>query len=266
MIPIRITIVTIFCVLNCSFVAAQTIDLKGKVVANGDIDRIHVINKTAQKFTATNEYGEFEILASLNDTILVSGIQYQPKTVVVTPLIMQAKTVTVQLTDNINQLDEVIVGKVLTGDLLSDMKNSDAKADLNFYDVGIPGYTGKRKTQKERRLYEADAGKSFYIAPLFVGINIHKILNKISGRTKKLKLIVRLEQQDACMEMAKAEFSDDIFGNLELEESLKSEFFYYASEDPKFLDVCNRDNKLELFEFLVGRLINFNENVESVDD
>lgn len=166
---------------------AQTVDLHGQVEASLELEGIHVLNISAEEYTITNDKGAFQVLVSVNDTILVSSVQYIPKKVVVTKAIMASKFLTIQLEDRVNELDEVIVGKTLTGDLGSDIENSDAKPVINFYDVGIPGYTGKPKTQKERRLLEADGGKYIYYYGLIATINIHKIMNRISGRTKELK-------------------------------------------------------------------------------
>ncbi|MDG5492826.1 carboxypeptidase-like regulatory domain-containing protein [Psychroserpens sp. SPM9] len=249
--------------LVCCFVStAQTIDLKGKITASSDLGSIHVLNISAQKFTVTNDEGKFELPAKVNDTILISSIQYTPQTIVVSKANMELKFIAITLTDRVNELDEVVVGKVLTGDLMSDIENSDAKRDINFYDVGIPGYTGKPKTQKERKLYEADAGKSIVIAPLYVGINIHKILNKISGRTKKLKQAVRLEEQENCINKTASEFSEMLFSDYEIEAHLKTDFFYYVSEDPNFAKLCKDYNSFKMYEFLLQKLYLFNETDE----
>lgn len=252
--------------LNVFSVVSQTIVVKGQIDASSELEGIHILNISAEEYTVTNRKGAFEIATKINDTILVSSVQYIPKTVVVTQSIISSGFITIKLEDRVNELDEVIVGKVLTGDLMSDIENSDAKPDINFYDVGIPGYTGKPKTQKGRRLLEADGGKFVYYYGLIATINIHKILNRISGRTKKLKQLVRLEEQDACMKRAIAELSDELFGHTELKEELKTEFFYYASEDPKFLEVCKLESDIKLFEFLIAKLLAFNIQVESEDD
>jgi len=245
---------------------SQTIDLKGQVEASAELEGIHILNVSAEEYTITNRKGIFEITTRINDTILVSSVQYIPKKIVVTQNMIASRFVLIKLEDRVNELEEVIVGKVLTGDLMSDIKNSDAKPDINFYDVGIPGYTGKPKTQKERRLHEADAGKFVYYYGLVAVINIHKVLNRISGRTKKLKNLVRLEEQDACMDKAIEEFSDELFGHIELVDELKTEFFYYASEDSKFLEVCKQESDIKLFEFLIDKLLAFNIQVESGND
>lgn len=256
--------------INIVVLNAQDIDIDGKVVADDDVEGIHIINKTSNKFTITDVNGAFFIPAKRNDTILVSGIKYKHQEVIVTDLIMQSKQIIVYLEENIYQLDEVVVGKFLTGDLRSDIENSNIKHEINFYDVGIPGYTGKPKTQSERRLFEANgAGLNYKVLLLQVlsgNIPINPILNGISGRTKMLKERVRLEAQDVCMNRTKSEFSDIIFGDLDIEEHLKTDFFYFASEDFKFMELCQEENPMAMFEFLVEKLINYNENLEESKD
>ncbi|RKE98298.1 carboxypeptidase-like regulatory domain-containing protein [Ichthyenterobacterium magnum] len=246
---IRFYILVLFSFSSC-IVNAQT-DVNGKVIASDEVEGIHIINKTANRFTITNERGEFVIPAKHSDTILVSGIKYQPKEIIVTHLQIQAKSITVYLTENINELDEVVVGKILTGDLLSDIENSDTKRDINFYDLGILGYTGKPKTQTERRLYEADHGKAISLfdgAPL--KINFQKILNKISGRTKMLKNRVHFENQEKCMRSVISEFSELLFEADSLEEELRIDFFYFVSDDELFLGLCEASDDLKMLEFL----------------
>ena len=259
-------ILLVFLILIGFKAKAQIVELKGQIAANSDLGRIHVLNITAQEFTVTNEDGKFTVLARLNDTILFSSVQYIPKNVVVTDSILKKRFISIQLLDRVTELDEVLVGKVLTGNLLLDIGNSEAQRDINFYDVGIPGYTGKPKTQKERKLYEADAGKSIVIAPLFVGINIHKILNKISGRTKKLKYAVKLEEQENCLNKFKSEFSSLLFSDYEIENHLKIDFFYFVAEDPNFETLCKSGNDLEIYEFLLKKLYTSNDELlESKD-
>jgi hypothetical protein len=248
---------------------AQEVEINGKIIVDddNDIEGIHIINITANKFTITGVNGTFIIPAKRNDTILVSGIKYKFKEVIVNDLIVQGKQMTIYLEENIYQLDEVLIGKFLTGDIRTDILNTKIKDEINFYDVGIPGFTGKPLTQSERKLFEADHGKMFSVFQnSLIGINIHKILNRISGRTKKLKQIVRIEAIEDCMNKAESEFSDAIFGELIIEDNLKQDFFYYASDDPKFLEICKSNYSMEMYEFLVEKLINYKDNLDVVED
>ena len=235
---------------------SQTTEIKGKITASSDIDRIHVINKTANQFTITNDDGEFKILAAVNDSILISAIQYRPVTIVVTSELIKSKFISVNLTDQITELDEVVVGKILTGDLRSDVENSDAKRDINFYDLGIPGYTGKQKTQSERRLHEATTGGG--IVPL------NPILNWLSGRTKELKSQIERENSDTAMREVMSDFSEMLFEIDYLEESKRVEFFYFITDDSNFLALSKTSNDIQMLEFLKQKLKAF--KLQSEDD
>ncbi len=68
--------------------SAQTVEIKGKITATDEVDGIHIINKTASKFSISTSSGAFTIPAKLNDTILFSGISYQPREIVVTKMII----------------------------------------------------------------------------------------------------------------------------------------------------------------------------------
>lgn len=227
-------------------VNAQLVNIKGRVTASSDVLGIHIINKSSSRFTITDDDGNFIIPVKLNDTIVASGIQYQQKHIVIDQIVLQNKVIDIALIDKINELDEVVVGKILTGNLLSDIENSEDRRDLNFYDLGIPGYTGKRKTQSERRLHEATTGGG--IVPL------NPLLNWISGRTKKLKNQVKREKTDKAMKFAAEAMSDVLFEIDDLENTKRNEFFYFVADDPKFMVVNKTNNELQMLEFLFEKL------------
>jgi len=235
-------------------ISAQTKNIKGEIIASGDLVGIHIINKTASKYTITNDFGEFLISAKLNDTIVVSGIQYVSKEILVTDVIMQTKAVNVNLEDDINFLDEVVVGKILTGSLMTDIENSDAKRELNFYDLGIPGYTGPKKTQSERRLYEAQTGGGI--------IPLNPLLNWISGRTKRLKEQIEREELEQAIAETKAKFSKSIFGDNTYSETWQNEYFYFCGDDPKFKELFDIGIDINILSFLKSKLEAFIMHIE----
>ncbi|WP_411767908.1 hypothetical protein [Winogradskyella sp. A3E31] len=239
------------------FLATAQTDLRGKVVADDDVDGIHVLNKTALKYTITEVNGSFIIPVKMGDTLTVTGIKYITKEVIITESILDREFLEVRLEERVNQLDQVIVGKILTGNLGSDIRNSDAKTDIDFYDLGIPGYTGPRMTQNEQKLYDADNGKIAAIGILYGGVNVHKLLNKISGRTKKLKDIVALDAKNQCMLQFKDLYANALFEKESLAESLQMDYFYFCSDDPNFDKICDDNNPLEQMEFLQKKLLTY---------
>ncbi|WP_229796775.1 carboxypeptidase-like regulatory domain-containing protein [Algibacter mikhailovii] len=233
---------------------AQTVEFHGTVVSDAHLDteNIHVINQTSQRYTTTNKDGHFKMVAKLNDTIMFSSIQFVPKSIVISTELMQSKILLVHLEEQINVLNEVLVGKVLTGDLLSDIQNTEGKAPINFYDVGIVGYTGKQATQSERRLHEATTGGGF--------MPLNPILNGISGRTKEIKEHVRIERKDALMRRIRSGLSDEFFVLNPLDEDVRMDYFYFCMDDKDFMNACNNKTDLEVLVFMEKKYVQYVQN------
>ncbi|MEC3905487.1 hypothetical protein VOI54_00500 [Tamlana sp. 2201CG12-4] len=251
-------IVSLVLVLCSNVVNSQSIELFGKIDSSIDNENIHVINKTAQVFTISNKNGEFQISVKLNDTLSFSSIQHLPKDIIISKDIILRKTILVELKEQVNELDQVVVGKLLTGDLMLDVQNTEGDAPVNFYDVGIPGYTGKIATQSERRLHEATTGGG--IVPL------NPIINAISGRTKKLKSQIRLEKKDNLIKRIKARLSEDFFETNPLADELKMDFLYFCMDDKNFIERCSGKSDIEIFSFLKVKYDQYQENLSFKKD
>nr|WP_262899740.1 carboxypeptidase-like regulatory domain-containing protein [Winogradskyella alexanderae] len=259
-----------FCYLffSGSVLLAQRFEIKGQLIADDDVEGIHILNTSAPKYTVSDEKGNFAIEVKLSDTLFISSLKYQPKEVVISQSTLDSRTLRIFLTEKVNELDEVIVGKILTGSLESDLQNSDVEPEINFYDLGIPGFKGKPLTINERKLFDADGGPdilSLSGGPFGggLGVNFHKLLNRISGRTKKLRLIVDLDNRDACISRLRQEYESILFEDLDLAENLRAEYFLYCQEDEGFLDLCARKNDIEAIDFLKLKLNTYLNNQKS---
>ncbi|WP_299368053.1 carboxypeptidase-like regulatory domain-containing protein [Winogradskyella sp.] len=249
---------------------AQRKEIKGQLIASDEVEGIHILNKTASKFAISSEDGSFIILAKAQDTLFVSSLKYENKEVVVTQSNEDEEAISILLVEKINALDKVIVGNILTGSLQSDIENSDAKTDINFYDLGIPGNTKLPLTQNERKLHDADGGSwgSIMGGPFGggLGVNFHKLLNKISGRTKKLKTIVELDDRDKCINRLRSNYESIIFEKDTLAKNLRNEYFLFSQEDENFLTLCEENNEIKLLEYLQQKLIVYRQNRELNDN
>ncbi|MDD7886662.1 carboxypeptidase-like regulatory domain-containing protein [Flavivirga sp. 57AJ16] len=246
---------------------AQSIEISGKVQSKLSVEGIHVINKTAQVFTVTNERGAFKINVALNDSLVFSSIQHKLKKMVISKDDMSNKAILVTLEEQINELDEVMVGKVLTGDLLKDIASIEGKPPINFFDVGIPGYTGKIATQSERRLSEAGEFKpKMLLGLLGGGVPLNPILNGISGRTKMLKNRVEIETKETWMHTIKARFSKDFFAINPLDKDLRMDFFYFCADDKNFIKNCKNKTDFEILVFLKYKYKQYLKNLQVGND
>jgi len=230
-----------------------------------NIENIHVINITAQVFTITDKKGLFTITAKLNDTLKFSSVQHKLREVIISNEIISNKVIFVKLTEQINELDEVFVGKVLTGDLLSDIKNTEGEPPINFYDVGITGYTGKPATQSERRLSEAGEFKpKMLLGLLGGGLPLNPILNGLSGRTNMLKNRVEIEEKEMLLQVIKSRLSKDFFVSNPLKEVLKMDFFYFCADDENFLKHCKNQSDFKILIFLRMKYKKYLDNINSI--
>lgn len=253
------------CILCFLLSYAQLKNLKGSIIANDEVEGIHILNKTTVKYTVTDTDGSFNILAKVNDTLTISSLKYKTKIVVITADIVLKNTIKIYLTEKVNQLNEVVVGKVLSGSLSSDMSNFGEDTEVNFYDLGIPGYIGKPKTLPERKLADADGG-SWGSVGIGFSLNFHKLLNRISGRTKKLKQLVVLDEKDKCQKKLKEQYSKAIFESEEVPEALIADYFYFCMDDLNFTGICERNDPTEIIPFLKEKLKAYLVNLNSTED
>ncbi|WP_179343866.1 peptidase associated/transthyretin-like domain-containing protein [Winogradskyella ursingii] len=252
--------IVLFLVVICSCVLnAQRKELRGQLIADDDVEGIHILNKTAAKYAISNEDGSFLIPAKAFDTLTISGLKYEIKEVIIIKSMVELGSFSVQLTEKINQLNQVVIGKLLTGSLESDLENSDAETEINFYDLGILGNVKKPLTQNEQKLHDAD-GQDWGAIGLGFSLNFHKLLNRVSGRTKKLREIVELDNRNKCITRLRREYAEIIFEKDSLAEHLKNEYFMFCEEDPAFELLCERNNDLKSIEFLKSKLIAYKEN------
>ena len=158
--------------------SSQQIDLEGKVTNGFDIEGIHILNKTSRYNTVTNEFGEFVIRIQVLDTIIFSSVKYQIKELIITEDIYHKKKININLNELVNELDEVLIGNTLTGDLSTDLKNIKVEETFNFDDVGIPGFKG----EPEEKIVPLAA------AAFPLSVNIEALYKHIGGYYKKLKI------------------------------------------------------------------------------
>ncbi|WP_299782758.1 carboxypeptidase-like regulatory domain-containing protein [uncultured Formosa sp.] len=243
---------------------AQMVSIKGEVKGEDDLENIHVINKTSKTFTITNQAGAFEIPAKLHDTLEFSSIQYNSLDVVVDATVIFTKTITINLKAHVNALDEVIVGKILTGNLMLDIGNSTDEPEINFYDVGIPGYMGRRKTQQERLLEQAGEFKPKMLLGVLGGsLPVDPIINALTGRTKTLKKHVAFERNDDLITKIRQRLSVLFFSEHPLDENNRMDFWYFCSDDPNFEIRCKGKRDVEVLAYINTKYIQYIKNLNS---
>ena len=147
------------------------------------IQGVHVLNITSNEATITDSEGNFKILVNLNDELIFSAIQFKRNKIIIDKDVFDSLSITIYLEEFVNELDEVILNSSgLSGSLMNDLKNSGIVDNINFDDLGIPGFTGIRK---EDIPSNSQLTKELLLAPLAGGLDVERMFNWISGYYKE---------------------------------------------------------------------------------
>lgn len=226
--------------LFCGIITAQDYKLlNGKIShPNLIVAGIHVINADRGLAEITDIDGNFEISVAIGEELIFSGVQYKKRALIITPEIFALEEITVYLEAFINELDEVVLKPHnLSGSLSSDLNN--VKEQINFDDVGIPGYKGVRKEK-------IVSGKSLILSTLLLpisgGINIDALYKHLSGYYKKLKKRRKLDAQfETVFSIIKFYGVYFFEENYALEQEEVYDFVLGCSENSQLIDYYKKD-------------------------
>ena len=218
--------------LISTFAVAQNEKLiKGKVMTGQiPVENVEVINISNQKTTTTNAKGEFQILAKANDPLIYSNSNYEGIRKRLLQSEFNSGIISVNLIPIATNLDEVLIDKNTT----------------------ITGLEASKKfTPAERRLETAN--RQFRLNQ---GLEISNdaIINKISGKSKRLKKEVEVEKKEAFLEDLNETFPDEFFiEDLKIEKEYVEGFKYYLAEDPNFRKAYHSSSDQEFGSLLMRK-------------
>ncbi|PHN93820.1 hypothetical protein CSC80_00210 [Maribacter sp. 6B07] len=258
----------------------NTVILKGTVSnAKNDVSNVLIVNLNTQQSTITDTFGLFSIEVRLKDSLRISAVQYLPKEIIINESYLNSSFVTIHLIENIIDLKEVTVTPYnLTGELDRDIDRLDVKPTITSYTLGLQNADVTKMTQSERLLQEADRGKYVSLQTMdeygklneilsYVGItvkiNTHKIMNRVSGRTKSLEEMVERDEKKQFEKEIIDKFSKQIMSvNFKIPVSNIEGFLTYCLSQPDFIELKNAGNTIEIWEYLKGKSIDYKTTEE----
>ena len=253
------------------------IQLNGSIKSpNNDVSDILIINLNTNTSTITDTSGMFTIKVALGDSIRCTSVQYLPKNIRITNAIIHRKNIVVDLTDKVINLKEVTVTPYnLTGTLDLDLDRLGLKNVITSSTLGLPNADIDKMTQGERLLLEADRGKYIRLATIedrgklnealsylfpAVIINTHKIMNRVSGRTKSLEDRVARDEKMAFESALIAKFSKETLSQeFGIPRSAIDGFLTYCMSQNDFSEKLQTGNTISVWEYLRGKSVEFKE-------
>lgn len=248
-------ILILFCCISLQ--AQEVIELKGKIL-NDTIEKasLTVVNISMRKGAITNAAGEFTIAARKNDTIHISAVQYESREFVVSETMFNREKTALYLIPKITALDEVFLNnRLLSGLLDKDANHNILQQDLEAIEKAdkqglLPDLP--KRTVEERRFYTATTGTG-EIDIQFVSlaqIPLSGLINRISGKTKRLKKHLVVSNQVSELEKIKSQFSKQfIIDTMDIPENSINDFIDFLI-DKHNLNIEDFQDKLLLIEFM----------------
>ncbi|MGB0836791.1 MAG: hypothetical protein ACPGRE_01735 [Flavobacteriaceae bacterium] len=200
-----------------------------------------VRNKTQSKNFISDENGLYQIQAQLGDSIIVSHISYKAlHPLIVNQEIISQGSFKVDLTGQYDTLDEVFLF---------------GNENVNSISLGLIDEFPMALSPNERRLRMAGDFKAIHLLGILGGgINVEALLNKLNGRTKRLKKLVALEQETKVYDQIFMAYSDYIVQVLKVKKEHLGQFIYFLVSKPDFVKLLSKGEssatvQLYMFEY-----------------
>lgn len=230
--------------LFSQFILGQTLYRKkvnGKIMVDSlPVVAANIVNQSSKEATVSDLQGAFVIDVREGDVLLFSAVNVMAREVIVDKsLIAQGKMTIAMEYVNI-QLNEVVIQEA---------------SRLSAESIGVIPYGQKRYTQAERHLQTAGDFKPIMLLGLLAGsMPFDPVINKISGRTKRLKKLVVLERKIALIDKLNEFFNDDFYSNkLKIPHDYIGGFKFYVIENDTFVTYL-KNNDLAMAKFLLIEL------------
>lgn len=233
MLKITNLILFLLCTIGC-FGQEDELLISGTIINDeSDLIGVHVINKSTNRGTITNENGLFSLYVHYKDTLVFRGIQFETKEYIITRTNIDNKSILVELITRTNVLNEIT---------LKEPENM-AKA------LNLPNARKERLSRIDRKLAYYNQGST----PL-VGLatvlgrkgGIEDLYNIISGNRKKQRKLKQLIEADKQREYYQKKSN-------EIRKHFKDDFFIYTLKIPSkkidsFIEYCKPKGILGLFK------------------
>lgn len=203
-------------------------------------------NISTGEFSKTNSDGTFKIKGSAGDTLNFNHIAFSSFNEKLTDEILDLEVLLIQVSDKVNTLDEVTVN---------------AFPNINAVSLRIVDYKAVELTPNERRLQTAGDFKPIHLLAILGGsLPLDPILNKISGRTDRLKKLVKFDQDEDYFDFIIDNQSDFIKTELNISKEEFNRFIYFLVENAEIKKAIQTHNNPQLQFFIQDLALQFKYN------
>lgn len=230
----------------------ETTYLKGIVVhGNIPVEAVQIKNTSNAEHKTTNKDGVFKIAAKIGDSLLISPLLSKQSALIIKEKHLKTIPYTFEMDDRIIELDEVELNKY---------------TDIDAVSLSIIEKKPKKLTLNEKRLFTAGDFKLIHLLSLLGGsLEVDPIINKITGRTEKIKRHIELDRQRENIHFLENNYYDYMVDHLDISETDMGAFLYYITDQPALQNLIDENQKEKLKFFILDWWIQFKEQQNEKD-
>ncbi|MWB95274.1 hypothetical protein GON26_12965 [Flavobacterium sp. GA093] len=226
-------------------------EIQGQIVGqSASGEGVNIINNNTQYTAVTDVNGIFSIAVKEGDVLVFSAVNLEPVRYRITAEDVKSNSLKIKMTANEIELKEVIVNE---------------NADITTEKLGIVPKGQKTYTPAERKLATAGDFKPKMLLTLLGGsMPLDPLINKINGRTKKLKKDLKVENKENGITQLGILFEDTYFlETLKIPSEHIMGFKFYVVENEQAILFLKEKKRMELEYLLNDLCLKYNEIVAS---
>lgn len=227
---IKRLICTVLILISFQNVFSQDV-LVGRVTIDSIASQdVSIENTTKETFTITDAKGLFKIEVTEGDVLKVSSVQIKTVFFILSKKDISSKIFDIGLFSHTNQLEEVEVTQY---------------QDINATSLGIIPKDFVHLTPAEKEL---DLATNFHFSGKSgVTFTIDPIINAISGRTKRMKRNVKIEERGFTLQKIDLIYEDDYYvQKLKIPKEYIKGFHYILMDNQEFMEAFESKNRARM--------------------
>lgn len=219
----------------------------GETALMGDVN---IVNITTQLTTVSDKDRKFSIVVKEGDVLVFSSINSESVKRRIVAEDLASNLLQIKMAAKRIELKEVIVNE---------------NANITAENLRIIPKGQKKYTPAERKLATAGDFKPIALLGLLGGsVDLDPIINKINGRTKKLKINVQVEKKESNIEQLGHLFEEEYYiNNLKIPSEYIRGFKFYLVENEQVRMLLEEKGNSKLTLLLSELALKYNEIISS---
>ena len=214
------------------------------------VEGVTIINNTSQVTTISDVNGMFSIEIKEGDVLVFSAVNLEPLKRRITSDDLESGKLQITMIIKEIELKEVVVNE---------------NATITTEKLGIVPEGQKTYTPAERKLATAGDLKAIDFLGLLGGsMKLDPVINKINGRTAKLKKLIEVERKELNIEKLGYLFEDSYYTDyLKIPSDYVSGFKFHIVENQEVCDLLKENNKTKLTPLMSELALKYKEIIAS---